>query len=221
MALGGSIMYPDKIDVGFLKNFKKFVTERLAKGNRFLIVVGGGRVARIYQEAAHKFAKVTSEDKDWIGIHATRTNAHLLRVLFRDVADPVVIDERYKMKALKHKVTIASGWRPGWSTDYVAVALAADFKAGTVIIAGKPDHVYDKDPAKYKNAKVLENLSWTKYRKLIPRKWEPGAHSPVDPVASALAQKEKITAVILNGRDLKNLSMLLDGKKFNGTSISN
>ena len=90
---------------------------------------------------------MTDEDKDWIGIHATRLNAHLLRTIFRDVADPVVIDIRGKIKKLRAPMTIASGWRPGWSTDYVAMRIAADFGVHEAVIAGKPAHVYNKDHA--------------------------------------------------------------------------
>lgn len=219
IALGGSIMYPKEIDVLFLKNFKTFILKRLQNDSRFVIAVGGGRICRIYQEAAAKIAKVTDEDKDWIGIHTTRSNAHLLRTMFRGVADPVVIDSRHKIKKLRYPVTIASGWRPGWSTDYVATALTADFETKEVVIAGKPDFVYDKDFSKHNDAKPIEELSWIDYRKLIPKKWKPGLHAPVDPVAAKLAGQKKIKAIIVNGKDLKNFSNLLSGRDFQGTLI--
>ena len=140
IALGGSIMYPEEIDISFLKKFKKFILNRLRDGSRFIIVVGGGRIARIYQDAAHKVYKISDEDKDWLGIHSTRVNAHLLRTIFKDVANPVIIDSRAKMKSLsalggKYPVTIASGWRPGWSTDYISIAIAEHFKVKEVVIA--------------------------------------------------------------------------------------
>ena len=142
VALGGSIVHPDGIDTRFLKNFKRFLATHLKNGTRFVLVLGGGALARRFQEAAQAVTKVSDEDKDWIGIHATRLNAHLLRTIFRDVADPVIIDARGKLPKLKYPVTIAAGWRPGWSTDYVAMQLAADFGAPEAIIAGKPSHVY-------------------------------------------------------------------------------
>ena len=155
VALGGSIVYPDEIDAAFLKKFKKFLAPFLKKGMQFVLVIGGGKLARRFQEAAHHVSKLEDEDKDWIGIHATRLNGHLLRTIFRDVADPVMIDARRKMKKLKHPITIAAGWRPGWSTDYVAMRIAADFGIREVIIAGKPAHVHEKDPAKFPKAKPL------------------------------------------------------------------
>lgn len=221
IALGGSIMYPEAIDVAFLKKFRKFILKRLPGGNRFIIVAGGGRIARVYQEAAHKVVKISDEDKDWLGIHSTRANAHLLRTIFKNVADPVVMDSRHKIKSLKYPVTIASGWQPGWSTDYISIAIATHFKAKEAVIAGKPQHVYDKDPHKYPNAKEIHELTWKEYQKLIPAKWKPGLHSPVDPVGAELAQKKGIAAVIINGKDLKNFDKMLSGEEFKGSIIRN
>ena len=219
VALGGSIVYPDGIDVQFLKDFKKFIAPFLKRGTKFVLVIGSGKLSRNFQEAAEKVSRVTDEDKDWIGIHATRLNAHLLRTIFRDVADPVIIDIRGKIKKLRAPMTIASGWRPGWSTDYVAMRIAADFGVGEAIIAGKPAHVYSKDNTKYDDAVPLHELSWREYRKLIPSKWKPGLHAPVDPVGAALGAREGVRAIIIDGRNLKNFATLLNGKEFKGTII--
>src|SRR3989338_5739723 len=136
IALGGSVVYPETINYQFLKSFRQFILKRL-NHSRFIIVVGGGRVSRVYQEAAGKVIGVSDEDKDWLGIHATRMNAHLLRTVFQDVADPVVIDAWDKGKQLCYPVTVASGWMPGWSTDYIAVVLARPFRLPEVVISGK------------------------------------------------------------------------------------
>ncbi len=218
VALGGSIVHPDGIDIRFLKNFKKFLAPYIKRGTRFVLVLGGGALARRFQDAAQAVTKVSDEDKDWIGIHATRLNAHLLRTIFRDVANPIIIDERRKIAPLRYPVTIAAGWRPGWSTDYVALQTATDLGVKEAIIAGKPAHVYSKDP-KYPDAKKFTALSWREYGKLIPKKWKPGLHAPVDPVGAALAAREDLEAIIIDGRDLKNFGALLNGKEFKGTVI--
>jgi uridylate kinase len=220
VALGGSIIYPDSIDSKFIKDFKKFVEKFTKQGHRFVLVLGGGKIARTYQVAAHEVGPITDEDKDWLGIHATRLNAHLIRTIFRKIAHPVVIDQRHKLKKAKHPVTVGGGWHPGWSTDYVATVLAFDFGAAEVIVAGSPAYVYDKDPRKYKNAKPLPQLSWREYRKLIPSKWKPGSHAPVDPVAARFGEEKKVKAIIINGKDLRNFEALLKGKEFKGTIIS-
>jgi len=220
VALGGSVVYPDQIDTAFIKSFKKFALSAIAKHKRKLvIVIGGGRLARLFQDAASRITRVVDEDRDWIGIHATRLNAHLLRTIFKEVADPVVIDARGKVKPLAYPITIAAGWRPGWSTDYVAAQIAVDLGAKEIVIAGKPSHVYDKDPHKHDGAVPIHMLSWKAYRALVPKKWTPGLSAPVDPVAAALAEKKNIRAIIIDGKNLKNFGALLNGKEFRGSVI--
>src|SRR3989338_1225624 len=221
VALGGSIIHPDKkINAAFLKEFRKFILKWIGRGKRFVIVAGGGSVARDYQKAANAVISLSYGDKDWIGIHATRLNAHLLRTIFWKEADPVVIDSHSKVsKKMRYPVTIASGWRPGWSTDYIALRLAADCGIKEAIIAGSPAFVYTKDPKKDKSARPIKKLSLKEYRKLIPAKWIPGAHSPVDPIGARLAYGTELKAIIIKGTDLKNFDRLLAGKDFRGTII--
>jgi uridylate kinase len=218
IALGGSIMYPDTIDTNFLKQFRAFIVKRV-KTHRFVIVAGGGRIARVYVEAAAKILKPALEDQYWLGIRATHANGQLLRTLFPGLTDPVLIDKRGKIKKLAYPITIGAGWEPGKSTDHSAVALAADFGVSEAIIAGSPAYVYDKDPKKFKNAKPLRKLSWKEYKHVAPNVWKPGLHSPVDPVAAKVAEQNKIKAIIVNGKNLKNFGNLLDGKEFSGTII--
>ncbi len=219
IALGGSIVFPDQIDVSFIKQFKKLVAELAGDSKRFVLVVGGGKLARMYQEAARKISKLSDKDKDWIGIHATRSNAQLLHAIFGDIVEPVIIDNRNRIKPLRKPVTIGSGWQPGWSTDFVAAAIAKDLEIGEFIIAGKPDHVYEKDPVKYFNAQTFDELSWGAYRKLVPKRWIPGASAPVDPIAAAFSQKHKLKAIVIDGRKLSNFKRLLKGQTFVGTLI--
>lgn len=226
IALGGSIIHPKGVDVKFLKEFRKFILKHISRGKKFIIITGGGSTARSYQLGASSVTKLANVDKDWLGIHATRLNAHLMRTIFFREADPVVIDARFKIKParrggkLKYNITIASGWRPGWSTDYVALQLAKDFQIKEAVIAGNISHVYDMDPKKYKNTRIYKNITWKEYRKLIPARWVPGSHAPVDPVGAKLAGKEKLKAIIIKGTDLKNFESLLAGKDFKGTIIS-
>jgi len=242
ISLGGSIIYPESIDVIFLKKFNKFIRKFLKRGYKFVIVTGGGKLCRDFQSAASKVSRVSSDDKDWIGIHTTRLNAQLLRTIFKDVADPEIIDAKEKsseraktseaqphtnsrqrfsggVKKLNYPITIGSGWRPGWSTDFVSAQIATDFGVKEFVNAGKPAYVFEKDPQKFPKAKKFEKLSWSEYRKLIPSKWIPGFNSPVDPIAAKLCQKEKLAAIVINGKNLKNFENLLSGKNFEGTII--
>ena len=213
--LGGSIVVPHISDQGgmnipFLKRFRLFLKKQLKKDRRFIIIIGGGKTTRVYQRAASKITKVSDWDLDWIGLHATRINAHLLRTIFAHEAYPVIIDhdpeqeEIQMLKSSNKKLFFASGWRPGWSTDYIAVELARKFGVQEVIIAKDTPFVYDKDPGKYPDAKPKEKISWKEYKNLIPKEWSPGLSSPVDPVATRLAEKIGMSAKILGGTDLTN-----------------
>jgi uridylate kinase len=229
--LGGSIVVPHISDQGginieFLKRFRLFLKKQLKKDRRFIIVIGGGKTTRVYQKAASKITRVSDWDLDWIGLHATRINAHLLRTIFAKEAHPVIIDhdpeqeEVQMLKSSNKKLFFASGWRPGWSTDYIAVELARKFGVREVIIAKDTPFVYDKDPGKYADAKPIEALSWKTYKRLIPQKWSPGLSSPVDPVATRLAESVGITAKILQGTNLQNFQKAISGKFFKGTIIT-
>lgn len=221
ISLGGSIIVPEEIQVGFLKKFKEFILKFLKKDYCFIIVAGGGRTCRKYQNAAASITSISDEDKDWLGIHATRLNAHLLRTIFKKEAYPVVLDDPHKKIAGKnYHLFIASGWKPGWSTDYDAVLLAKRFKASKIINASNVDYIYDKNPNEFKDAKPIKEITWQDYLKIAGKKWVPGMNVPFDPIASQLAKKSNMTVIFTKGTDLKNLSNILTDKKIKGTIIS-
>jgi uridylate kinase len=219
ISLGGSLVVPEEIDVPFLKKFRQLILSRVKKGQHFIIIVGGGKICRKYQNAAKEITKVTHNDLDWIGIHTTRLNAHLMRTIFCEVAHPVVIRHYNKKIRTKKPVIIASGWKPGHSTDYDAVMWARNFKSKVILNLSDVDYVYTGDPDFDKNAKPFERISWKDFRKLVGNKWDPGANKVFDPVASREAQKMGLEVVIMNGRDFGNLENFLGGKKFTGTII--
>src|SRR3989344_92781 len=220
MSLGGSIIVPGEIQVDFLKKFKEFILDFLGQNYRFVIVTGGGSVARNYIKAASEISEIPDEDKDWLGIHATRINAHLIRTIFKKEAYPVVLDNPLKkIDGEKYKLFIASGWRPGWSTDYCAVLLAERFKADKIINASNIQLVYNKDIAKYADAKPIKEITWARYRKIIGSQWKPGMKVPIDPIAANLASKLKMTVIVIKGTNLKNLENVILDKKFKGTLI--
>ncbi len=231
IALGGSIIVPELsneggIDVQYLRRFRRFILTETKKGRRFIIVAGGGKTSRVYQRSVSRIVRVPAEDLDWIGIHSSRLNAHLLRTIFRDMAHPVVIDhdlslrEARNLSTAKYPVLIASGWSPGWSTDFIAARLTHIFGAQKAIIAGDTPFVYEEDPKKNGNAGEITEMSWKSYRQMIPKKWSPGLSLPIDPVAAKLGEKESLVMNVIDGRDLKNMGRAIGGKRFIGTTVS-
>jgi len=227
ISLGGSlIVTPAGIDHKFLKRFRELIIKEIKKGKRFVIVTGGGGTARKYQQAAARITKLTRDDMDWIGIHSTRLNAHLIKTIFRAYAHPRINkNPRIKADLKSHfkkgeKIMVAAGWRPGWSTDYVATILAERLGAKTVINLSNIKYVYDKDPVKFKSAKKITKVTWPDFRKIVGNKWDPGLNAPFDPIASRLAQKLGLKVVIAEGKNINNLAKTLNNKKFQGTTIT-
>lgn len=223
LSLGGSLVVPNGgIDTEFLSRFNTFIRDQVSsKPRRFFIVVGGGATTRHYQDAARSVrGEIENEDLDWIGIHATRLNAHLVRVIFRDIAHSHVIKHYEIIRKAGEPVVIAAGWKPGWSTDYDAVMLCQDYGPRQVINMSNIDKAYDKDPKKYPDAKPIDEISWKDYRVMVGNTWTPGMNSPFDPIASKLAEELGVTVKILNGKNLDNLAKALDGEEFVGTTIA-
>lgn len=219
LSVGGSLVVPKQgIDIAYLKALRSFIVKQTKRGYRFIIVVGGGRTARQYQEAANALVRLADEDVDWLGIHATRLNGHLLRSIFRDIALHYVVKDPMRKIAWKQKVLIAAGWKPGWSTDYVAVKLAKQYGSHLVINLSNISAVCDRDPNLDPDAKKFDHMSWKQFRGIVGHEWHPGANHPFDPVASRLAEKLKMT-VVVTGKDFTNINRLLSGKKFTGTVI--
>jgi uridylate kinase len=221
LSLGGSLIVPNEIDVAFLKKFRALILKHVRKGTRFFIITGGGKVCRDYQAAAGKIVPLSQEDTDWIGIHVTRMNAAFVRLLFKDVAFKHILGNPEARIQLgpKDRVIIGAGWKPGWSTDMDAVLLAKTYKVKTVLNLTNVDYAYDKDPRKFKGAKRLECLTWTRFLRIVGGKWKSGMHAPFDPVASRLAAKLGLKVVITNGRDLRNLDRMLSGQRAKGTIV--
>ena len=220
ISIGGSLIVPpDGVDWHFLQEFRALILEKIKQGHKFFLIAGGGRTARSYVEAASRVVKIDREDLDWLGIHATRLNAHLLRTIFRDQANPEIIkNPTFRLYSDKN-IMVASGWKPGWSTDYVASVIAQEYDVRTIINLSNIDYVYDKDPNKHADAKMKTKMSWSEFRKLVGNVWSPSLNAPFDPIASKKAQELGLEVIIMNGKNIANLKNCLEGKKFKGTVV--
>ncbi len=220
VSVGGSLIVPDGIDTDFLKRLKDLVLKKVQRGYSFTIICGGGRTARNYQNAAEAVTPLSRQDLDWLGIHSTRLNAQLLRNIFAGYAYPVVIHNPTIDIETEDPVTIAAGWQPGWSTDYVAVQIAKNLGAHRLANLSDIDYVYTADPKTSPDARKVERASWPEFRKLIPESWDPGLSSPFDPVAAKEAEALNLEVAIMNGAHLEDFGNYIDGKSFMGTVIS-
>jgi len=221
LSLGGSIISPDKVDAPFLGEFRDLLASFIDESEeQVVIVTGGGAPARRYQAAFREIVpEGSAEDQDWIGVAATRLNAALVKAVFGDYCrDPIVTDPT-EPESIAGMVLVASGWKPGFSTDYDAVVLAERLGARLIVNLSNTDGIYDADPRTNPDAKPIERLTWGELQKLVGTEWIPGRNVPFDPVATRAAAELGAPLIAAEGRDLKNLRAILTGGPFKGTLV--
>lgn len=220
MSLGGSLIVPEGIDTKFIKSFVSFIKEYVEKGYSFMLITGGGRLARVYGDALKDVIQPSNFELDLLGISITKTNAEFIKICLGDLAYESIVQDPDVIPETKKPVLVGGGWKPGNSSDLAAVHAAKSLGAKRVINLTNIDYVYDSDPNKNVNAKPIENISWVDFLLLFPdNNWVPGANRPFDPIASCEAQSDGQEVVIINGKNLENLGACIEGKKFIGTVI--
>lgn len=215
ISLGGSVIIPKELDLVFLKKFKKLI-KNCSKKNKFIIICGGGGLARNLQNKAKRLKGITSKGIDWVGIYATRINALSLKKIL-NIKEEIITNPKERI-SLKKNILIAAGWKPGFSTDYDAVLLAKNINADMIINMTNVDYIYDKDP-KLKGAKPIKKIGWRGLRKIVGNRWKPGLNMPFDPIAAKEAERLRLKVIII-GKDLENLKGVLENKGFKGTIIT-
>jgi uridylate kinase len=224
ISVGGSMVVPNEgISTDFLNKLNHFIRKQLENNpqQQFFLVIGGGTTARTYRDGGYDVLghDLTDEDLDWLGVHATRLNAHLVRTIFQDIAYPRIITDYNVIQKTKAPVVVAAGWKPGWSTDYCATLLCEDYNIKTIINLSNVKQVYDKDPNKFKDAKPKRKMLWKEFRAMIGDKWVPGMHAPFDPVAAKKADELGVKVVVMSGDDFENINKYFTGKEFVGTIL--
>ena len=220
LSLGGSLIIPDKIDLNYLRKYKKTILKNTKK-YKFIIACGGGSTARKYISALRQ-EKINEKLQSFSGISATRMNARFMNYFFKQDSEKGIPNTTKKLKKLIKKQDIvfcgALEYKPKQTSDSTAAELARKFKAKFINLTNVKG-LYDKNPAKYKNAKFIKEISWGKFYKMANKeKFKPGQHFVLDHIASGIILKNKIPTYII-GKDLKQLDNLLKNKKFIGTTI--
>lgn len=222
LSLGGSIVAPDGVDTGYLKRLRVTLSSFLVsdEARRLVLVVGGGAPARAYQQAYRSIVESPGDnEQDWIGVAATRLNGELIRALFAEYCDAPVLTDPSGDANLDGKVIVAAGWKPGFSTDYVSVALSERLGARRLINLSNIAKVYSSDPRTHGDARPLDKLTWKEFREIVGDEWIPGKNAPFDPVASRRASESHLEVIVAAGRDIENLAAILEGRAFIGTRI--
>lgn len=218
LSLGGSLIVPEQVQGEFLARFRELVSARFDH-MQFVLFCGGGNTARLYQDGLRTAGVGDDASLDWIGIHSSRLNAQLVKTLFgADAASEIIVDPTLQVE-LDTPVRIGAGWKPGWSTDYDAVAFAAGHGIERVVNLSNIKYAYDKDPNQFDDAQPIEQTTWAAFRQIVGDEWKPGLNMPFDPIASRLAEEKGVEVVIAEGTNLENLAAIVDGENYIGTTI--
>ena len=219
ISLGGSILFENnKIDVNYLKNLKKIL---LKINKKFIIVLGGGFISRIYMTALEN-SNVNFHDICRIGMSVTRLNAVVVSKIFNlHYKDVHLSIADIKSHLKKNKIVVVGALRyiDNMTSDGTAAMISSHFKSGFINITNVSG-LFSKDPNKFKNAKLIKKINYKSFLDIAAKsKFHPGQHFVLDQKAAHIIKKHKIKTYII-GKKLKNLNNLLIGKRFIGTEIS-
>ena len=219
ISLGGSLIIPDKINYFYLKEFKRVILKNM-KDYEFVIVCGGGSLARKYIDAIEK-ENGNVYYQSLAGISATRVNARFLSYFFGfdpkwGIPHNMSILKKYLRK---RGIVICGGleYEPDQTSDSTSADIASKLKADFVNLTDVLG-LYTKNPKSFKDAKFISEISWEKFKKRAEKlRFKPGQHFVLDQNASKIIMEKKIKTYIMeNPRELDNL---LKNKKFKGTTI--
>lgn len=227
--IGGSLLFSENNKINskkiadfcnILKNEKKY--------DKLVIICGGGIIAREYITAV-RFNKGNEALCDIFGIEISRINAKLLISYLQDIAFPIVpksIDE-LSIAILAKDVIVMGGLQPGQSTTSVALEVAEYINANELIILTDVNGIYDKDPKKHKDAKLLNQLNFDGLQELLLKasnynQAAAGEYRIFDAVSLQILKRSNINVFVTSGIDLNEFKKYLSGNKnIIGTFISN
>jgi uridylate kinase len=194
-------------------------------GSQLVLVVGGGNMVRGAEVAGHGIKRVTA---DQMGMLSGLMNAMALTDIFEseDLKTRCMsnifaeqLAESYSFRlADKHlengRVIIVAGGiaRPYFTHDTAAVSIALELSCEVVLKATKVDGVYDKDPAKFEDAKRLERLT---YQDAVAN----DDIKVMDKAALGLALEQTMPVIVLNPMQPDNILRAVHGEQV-GSYIS-
>ena len=164
------------IDTAVRKFIASEIKELIENDIEVGIVIGGGNIVRGVSAAKDGIIKRTSGDH--MGMLATVINSIAMREALERSGLEVRVQSAIKMEAIcetfivgraqrhleKGRVVIfaAGTGNPFFTTDTAATLRAIEIGSDMIIKATKVDGVYDKDPKKFKDAKLLKSLNYEK-----------------------------------------------------------
>lgn len=215
--------YDYGIDPDVVNEISSNIVEVSKTDNQLAVVVGGGNIFRGAGLAEAGLDRVTGDN---IGMLATVINSLALQDAIEklDIQCRVMsavrinqISEDYiRRRAIRHLekdriVIFAAGTgNPFFTTDTAASLRAIEINADMVLKATKVDGVYDKDPVKYKDAKLFKELT---YNEVLSKELK-----VMDTTAVVLCKENNIPLRVFNMLKKGSLMSIINGEN-TGTII--
>lgn len=185
------------------------------------IVIGGGNIIRGVSAAKDGIIRRTSGDH--MGMLSTVINSIAMREALEHSGVDVRVQSAIKMEAFcetfivgrairhlqKGRVVIfaAGTGNPFFTTDTAATLRAIEIGSNMIIKATKVNGVYDKDPKKFYDAKLLRSLSYEEAMQ--------DNIKVMDDTAIALAKDNNLPIVVCNMFEEGNLLKIVQGDMTN------
>jgi len=207
------------IDTKVLKYLADEIKSLRDAGYEVAIVIGGGNFIRGVSAAKDGVIKRTSGD--YMGMMATVINAVAMQealeydgictrvqsaIKMEQIAESFIVRKAIRHLEKERVVIFAAGTgNPFFTTDTAGVLRASEIKANYIIKATKVDGVYDKDPKKFSDAKLLTELSYD-------RALEDNI-KVMDDTAIALAKDNNLPIIVCDMFKKGNLLKILQNDK--------
>jgi uridylate kinase len=220
LKLSGEALMGDReygIDPFFIDELAEEIKSVYEIGAEIAIVIGGGNIFRGVKGSSIGMDRATA---DYMGMLATVMNALALQdilekkevptrvmsaIEMRQIAEPYI-----RRRAIRHLekgriVIFAAGTgSPFFTTDTTGALRAAEIKADVLLKATKVNGIYDKDPVKYSDAKLLKEIT---YLEAINKDLK-----VMDHTALTLCMENKLPIVVFNIKKKGNIMKILLGE---------
>ena len=206
------------VDSSLMEGIAQEIREVHQLGVEIAVVVGGGNIVRGVTASEFGFDRATG---DYMGMLATVINSLALqgvlenqgiytRVLsairMAEVAEPFIRRRAIRHLEKKRVVILAAGTgNPYFSTDTAAALRAMEIKAEVILKGTKVDGVYDSDPNKNKEAKLLEHVTHLQVL-------EKGL-KVMDTTAISLCMDNRLPIIVFDLRHKGNIKQAVLGEK--------
>ena len=227
--IGGSLLFTEdkKINSKKITEFCNIIKSK-PDFEKLVIVCGGGIIAREYINAVRAF-KGNEALCDTFGIEISQINSKLIISSLQDMAYPQVPNsiEDLSTAILFDKIIVMGGLQPGQSTTSVSLEVAEYINADILIILTDVKGIYDKNPKKFSDAKLLKNLNYDKLQEIIinstgEKQAAAGEYRIFDVVSLQILKRSNIEVIVISGIELSEFEKFWNGKNdIIGTCISN